>query len=60
MAEKKKYGNLYQMIEQDQKASCYYNQLPKYVQEQIDQRADNVCSIDALQTYADNILQGDD
>lgn len=56
----KKYDGLYQLMEENMEAQQFYASLPDYVQETIHSRADNVRSLEELQRYADNLLQGDD
>lgn len=53
------YRNLDQMLCDDPQAGALFDSLPDYVQDSIRQRGGNVRSLDELQAYADNLLQGD-
>lgn len=53
------YNGLYSLIEQNERAKNYFNSLPDYVKDTISERADNICSEEALQDYAENLLRGD-
>ena len=55
----KKYPDLYSLIDQEPEADQFYSSLPDYVREMISQRAESVNSLESLQSYADNLLQGD-
>jgi len=50
--------NLHSLIEQNEQARQYFNQLPDYVQEQISSRSDEVTSFERLQGLASNLLDG--
>ena len=54
------YPNLDALLEQDPRASTYYNTLPDYVREQIATRKDHVNSLESLKDYAENLTRGDD
>jgi hypothetical protein len=54
-----KYYDLFDLIEQDEEASDVYSSLPDYIQDMIDDRADNIRSVSDLKSYADNLLSGD-
>lgn len=54
-----KYRDLNELIHQNQQAQQFYSSLPDYVQDMIAQRASSVNSLESLQCYADNLLQGD-
>lgn len=56
----KEYDGLYDLVENDEEADEYFRSLPDYVQETIASRADNICSMRDLETYAGNLLAGDD
>lgn len=55
-----KYSNLHRLIEQDKAAYQYFQDLPVYVQEQINEHSSGVNSYESLQDYAENLLRGDD
>jgi len=55
-----KYANLNVLLSADTSAQQYFKSLPKYVQDQIADREDNINSIDSLKDYAENLLRGDD
>ncbi len=54
-----KYIDLFDMMEQDPEAEDYYVNLPDYIKDMIDDRADNVRTFEELRNYADNLLSGD-
>lgn len=54
-----KYPNVNQLIEDDVRAKAYYDKLPNYVQESIQERAQGVNSFESLCHYAENLTQGD-
>lgn len=55
-----KYQNLNSLLQNDANASHFFAGLPDYVQETIQERADNIHNQNDLETYANNLLQGDD
>jgi len=55
-----KYANLNVLLSADNNAQQYFKSLPKYVQDQISDREDNINSLDSLKDYAENLLRGDD
>lgn len=54
-----KYSDLYNLIEQDPKASAFYETLPFYVKQAMGYRADHINSYESLCDYADNLTRGD-
>ncbi len=58
--EQKQYSDLFELIQQDQKAEQFYNSLPGYVKEQMATRAQGVNSYESLCHYAENLTKGDD
>lgn len=54
-----KYSNLHRLIEQDKEAYEYFQDLPVYVQEQINGHSSGVNSYESLQDYAENLLRGE-
>ena len=58
--EQKQYSDLFELIQQDQKAEQFYNSLPGYVKEQMATRAQGVNSYESLFHYAENLTKGDD
>lgn len=55
-----KFNGLFDLIDNDDESNEFFSSLPSYVKDAIGQRAENIRSRDALYTYADNLLQGDD
>lgn len=55
-----KYPDLNALIQDDMDAKQFYNKLPDYVKDQINQRAHNINSFSSLKDYAENLLRGDD
>lgn len=53
------YYDLFDLIEQDDAAEDFFVNLPEYIQEMIEDRADEIRSLQDLQSYADNLLSGD-
>lgn len=60
MTEFPKYNGLFDLIDNDDESNQFFSALPSYVKDSIGQRADSIVSRDALYSYADNLLQGDD
>ena len=54
-----KYNDLNSLISQDTAARQYFDGLPGYVREMIQQRGDDVNSFDSLKSHADRLLKGD-
>ncbi|MDD4796421.1 MAG: hypothetical protein PHO66_01470 [Eubacteriales bacterium] len=54
-----KYPNVNQLLHQNAQAKAYYDKLPDYVQESIQQRAQGVNSFESLCHYAENLTRGD-
>ena len=55
----KKYSDLNSLLRDDEIAAGYYNTLPDYVQELMQQRADSVNSFESMCDYAENLTRGD-
>lgn len=55
----KEYKSLGQLLKEEQSAFQYYSSLPDYVRSMIQQRSQNVCTMEQLQDYAENLLRGD-
>lgn len=53
------YINLNSMLNTCQEARSYFSSLPDYVRDSIVKRGDNVCNMEDLKSYADNLLKGD-
>ena len=51
------YSGLYDLLDLDEESSDFYTALPAYVKDQIDQRAEDICSRNALYSYAETLLQ---
>lgn len=54
-----KYSDVYELINNEEKAEKYFDCLPEYVKDSIVQRASSVNSFDSLCSYAENLVQGD-
>ena len=50
------YYDLFDLLEEDSEAEEFYLELPEYVREFIEDRADSVRSLDDLRECADNFL----
>lgn len=50
---------LHALLNKSHDAKEFFNSLPDYVQDMIEQRSDSVQSMDELRRYADNLLSGD-
>lgn len=55
----KTYPDLNVLLENSKQATAYYNNLPDYVKDAMQQRSSGVNSFDSLRSYADNLLAGD-
>lgn len=55
-----KFTNLNNLLQNDANASQFFAGLPDYVQQTIQERADSIHDQEDLETYANNLLQGDD
>ncbi len=56
----KKYENLRDLLEQNPAAHRFFNTLPDYVRETIEERGDNIRYDRDLRGYAEKLLRGDD
>lgn len=54
------YSDLTCLMENCPQANAYFQSLPDYVQDSIQKRGDNIHTEKELQSYADNLLRGDD
>ncbi len=54
------FYDLFDLLEQDIEAGDYYSELPLFVQEMIEDKADSVRNIDDLKNYADNFLNAEE
>jgi len=52
-------GGLDELLNRSDRAQQYFSSLPKYAQDMIMQRRQNIQTEDALRSYGDNITQGD-
>jgi hypothetical protein len=52
-------GGLRQLLSENPAAKSYYDGLPDYVHEMVEQRADNIHTPSELFRYTENILAGD-
>ncbi|MEG0752363.1 MAG: hypothetical protein RR461_00890 [Angelakisella sp.] len=55
----RKYGDLNALLKDNAEAVAYFNKLPEYVKEMIQQRAQGVNSFESLCHYAEKLTQGD-
>ena len=55
-----KYSDLYALLADDLSARDYFNQLPDYVCDQMEERASGINSLESMQHYADKLTNGDD
>ena len=53
------YPDLYALLRAEPEAQRYYDTLPGYVKDIIDDRADGVNSFASLKDYAENLTRGD-
>ena len=54
-----RYQSMCALFEAEPEAKRYFDELPDYVQDQINTRANSVNSFENLRHYADNLLRGD-
>lgn len=54
-----KYHDLNALLQADDGAQQYFDELPGYVREQMQSRAENINSFASLQDYAQNLTRGD-
>lgn len=54
-----KYSGLYELIENDNEANDYFDNLPDYVKESIQEREQNINSFDSLRDYAANLMRNE-
>lgn len=54
-----RYQSMGALFEAEPEAKRYFDELPDYVQDQINTRANSVNSFENLRDYADNLLRGD-
>ncbi len=50
-------NDLHDLLEEDAEVTQYFLSLPGYVQDAISGRADEICTVEELQRYADNLLE---
>lgn len=55
-----KYPDLNMLLQEDKESKQFYDKLPDYVKDQINQRPQNINSFSSLKDYAENLLRGDD
>ena len=55
----KHYKDLSTLLEAEGEARAYYDKLPDYVREMMQDRADSINSYESLCHYADNLTKGD-
>lgn len=56
----KKYDNLNDLLQQNSAARHFFDSMPDYVRETIEERGDNIRYERDLQGYAEKLLRGDD
>lgn len=54
-----KYTDVYELMQNNEKAEKYFECLPAYVKDSIVERASSVNSFDSLCSYAENLVRGD-
>ena len=54
-----KYTDLTALLDSNVEAKNYFNSLPAYVKDQINDRAENINSFESLRDYSENLLRGD-
>jgi len=55
----KSYGGLSTLIEAEPQARQYFESLPGYVKEMMQDRAQNINSFESLRDYSENLMRGD-
>ncbi|NLG92644.1 MAG: hypothetical protein GX485_03635 [Clostridiales bacterium] len=55
----RKYSGLYELIENDGEAGDYFDTLPEYVKESIQEREQNINSFESLRDYATNLMRNE-
>jgi hypothetical protein len=55
----KTYGGLYALIDAQPQARAYYQSLPGYVRNMMQDRYQNINSFESLRDYGENLLRGD-
>lgn len=56
----KKYSDLYALLADDHNARNYFNGLPDYVCDQMEERASGINSLESMEHYAEKLTRGDD
>lgn len=56
----KKYSDLYALLADDRNARDYFNGLPDYVCDQMEERASGINSLESMEHYAEKLTRGDD
>lgn len=56
----KKYSDLYALLADDINARNYFNGLPDYVCDQMEERASGINSLESMEHYAEKLTRGDD
>ncbi len=59
MGDNRKYRNLHELMDNDAAAMAFYNKMPDYVQEAMQERADGIQSLQSMQACADHMTRGD-
>lgn len=54
-----RYDNLGELLKNEPQVFDYYTGLPVYVRSMIARRSGNVCTVEELHNYAENLLKGD-
>jgi len=55
----KTYGGLSALLSAEPQAQQYFDSLPGYVKEMMQDRAQNINSFESLRDYGENLLRGD-
>jgi hypothetical protein len=53
------YGGLRALLNAEPQAQQYYDSLPGYVREMMQDRSQNINSFESLRDYGENLLRGD-
>lgn len=57
MTNQPKYGGLTSLLEQDPACRRYFDSLPEYIQETVQERGNAICSSRDLRRYVNNLTE---
>lgn len=60
MKKNQQYSGLVELLSQDSQAQAYFDSLPDYVKESMQERPQGVNSLESLCHYAEKLTRGDD